>query len=67
MTQSPSAGEGVSARPFGVLDDVGKTFPATGERRGQAWIGWAGLLGVAIVSVIGAEMAARRGGAGLGI
>ncbi len=29
MTQSPSAGEGVSARPFGVLDDVGKTFAAS--------------------------------------
>jgi len=27
--QSPSAGEDVSARPFGVLDDVGKTFPAS--------------------------------------
>ena len=27
--QSPSAGEDVSARPFGVLDDVGKTFPTS--------------------------------------
>ena len=32
MTRIPSAGEGESARPFGVLDDVGKTFP--GSSRG---------------------------------
>jgi NitT/TauT family transport system ATP-binding protein len=29
MMQSPSAGEDVSARPFGVLDDVGKTLPTS--------------------------------------
>ena len=46
---------------------IGGLAVAAGERRRQAWIGWAGLLGVAIVSVIGAEMAARSGGAGLGI
>ncbi|MBX9847333.1 MAG: ABC transporter ATP-binding protein [Xanthobacteraceae bacterium] len=32
MTQASSAGEGASANSFGVLDDVGKTFP--GSSRG---------------------------------
>ena len=47
---------------------VGGLAVASGERRGQRWIGWAGIAGVAIVSVIGAEMVARSSGyAGLGL
>jgi membrane associated rhomboid family serine protease len=37
---------------------------AAGERRGRAWIGWAGIVAVAAASVVGAEIAARSSGLG---
>ncbi len=40
---------------------------AAGQSRRQAWIGWASIAGVAIVSVIGAEMAAHSSASGLGL
>lgn len=43
---------------------LGGLAVAAGERRGQSWIGWAGLAGVAIASVVGAELVA--GGSGIG-
>jgi len=40
---------------------------AAGQNRRQPWIGWASIAGVAIVSVIGAEMAAHSSASGLGL
>lgn len=37
---------------------------AASERRGQAWLGWAGIAAVAVASVVGAELAARNSGLG---
>ena len=37
---------------------LGGLAVAAGDRRGQAWIGWAGLAGVAIGAVVGAELVA---------
>ena len=42
---------------------LGGLAVAAGERRGQAWVGWAGLAAVAVASIAGAELVA--GGSGL--
>ena len=45
---------------------IGLAF-AAGQSHRQAWLAWAAIAGVAIVSVIGAEMAAHSSASGLGL
>lgn len=57
-----SVGGHIGGLAGGVL---GGLAVAAGERRGHAWIGWAGLAGVAVAAVIGAELVVGSSGLGL--